>query len=447
MKTRWLSLRRRLLLLLLGGVAVAWLATISMSYLDAHHEVDELFDAELAQVAQTLLALADEEGSRGIGQSGEVAHKYQRRLRLQLWDGEGRLLVRSENAPSTPLTDEAGFSERSDLDGHWRYFSQWSADRRLQVQVSEDHEIRDELIRQITWRLLSPIIIGLPLIGLLIWFATRRGLKSLDDIAAEIASREPGQLQPVEPATAPLEIRPLLENLNHLFVRVEAVLDGERRFTADAAHELRTPIAALRAQLQVAQSARDGEELAHSFTQMQDGLSRASRLIDQMLQLARLDPELGLPHPQPTDLAELARSVCADLGGQILDKALDFELTESGDCRVLGQADWLRILVRNLVDNAVRYTPTGGKVRVNLSCQRGQGQVQLVVVDSGPGIPPEILARGLRRFQRLHGAEQPGSGLGLAIVARIAELHGARFSLAGNTPQGLVAEVRWSLPA
>lgn len=443
MTTVWFSLRRRLLGLLLGGVSAAWLVTMIFSYIDAHHEVDELFDAQLGQAAQTLLALASHDEGEDIEDLGDVTHKYQRRLRFQIWRSDGKLLLRSKNAPESPLTGTAGFSETHGDDGHWRHFSQWNEGHSLQVQVSENHHIRDELIGHIAWRLLFPALFGLPLIGLWVWLATRQGLASLDGIARQIASRAPQQLQPLTPASAPEEIRTMLEALNGLFQRVDSALEAERRFTADAAHELRTPLAALQAQLQVAQRARDSEERDRSLSQLQSGLGRASHLVDQMLQLARLDPESGLPDPQPVDLPALAEAVCADLGPLILGKNIDFDLAADPGCTVIGQTEWLRVLIRNLVDNAVRYTPAGGQVRVELKAT--DGACRLTVSDSGPGIPAAERAAVLRRFHRLDHDSQPGSGLGLAIVARIAELHGAQLELAEtDSGNGLKIAVQWA---
>ncbi len=434
MTTHWFSLRRRLLGLLLGGVAAAWLVTMVFSYIDAHHEVDELFDAQLAQAAQTLLALASHDEDDNIEDLGDVAHKYQRRLRFQIWRADGKLLMRSNNAPDTPLTRADGYAETHGDDGHWRHYSQWNGERSLQVQVSENHHIRDDLIGHIAWRLLFPALFGLPLIGLWVWLATRQGLASLGSVATQIASRDPQQLQPLTPASAPEEIRPMLEALNGLFRRVEVALEGERRFTADAAHELRTPLAALQAQLQVALRARDDAERDRSLSQLQTGLGRAAHLVDQMLQLARLDPESGLPSPHAVDLAEQAESVCAELGIAILDKNLDFELSATPGCVVTGQGEWLRMLIRNLVDNAIRYTPANGRISVRI--ERTGECCTLAVDDSGPGIPAEERDAVLQRFHRINQGEQSGSGLGLAIVSRIAELHGSRLVITTADPLG-----------
>lgn len=427
MTTAWFSLRRRLLGLLLGGLAATWLATMVLSYIDAHHEIDQLFDAQLAQAAHTLLLLTRHHEGQDIEELGALTHKYQQRLRFQIWRADGKLLLRSNNAPELPLTAAEGFSETHGPQGHWRFFSQWNDQHSLQVQVSENHLVRDTLVSHITGRLLLPALFGLPLIGLWAWLATRHGFAPLEVIARQIASRDPQQLQAVQPASAPAEIRSLLDALNDLFRRVEKALDGERRFTADAAHELRTPLAALQAQLQVALRARDSDERDRSLQQLQSGLTRAAHLVDQMLLLARLDPESGLPDPQPVDLAGLAETVCADLGPQILARHIDFDLTATPGCLVTGQAEWLGVLIRNLVDNAVRYTPEGGRIRVELVASKAG--CRLSVIDSGPGIPAAEREAVLRRFHRLHQGIQPGSGLGLAIVARIAELHGADLEL------------------
>ena len=446
--TRWFSLRRHLLGLLLGGIALIWTATMTLSYFDAHHEIDELFDAQLAQSAQTLLALAshdDQDGRIGDLQAvGEAAHVYQRRLKFQLWHADGRLAMRSENAPETPLTGQAGFAERVDADTTWRTFTQWNRDHSLQVQVAEDHAIRVELTSNIAWRLLLPALLGLPLIGLGAWLATARGLRSLDEIARQITERKAAQLQPIIPASAPGEIRPMLDALNQLLDRLDKALDAERHFTADAAHELRTPLAALQAQLQVACRARDDGEREHAQQQMQDGLNRAKHLIEQLLILARLDPQSGLPSPAPVDLDGLCTEVCAELGTGILAKGIDFHLTGHAGTLIEGQSEWLRVMIRNLLENAIRHTPPEG--RLDLQLGRDGQDVFVRLTDSGPGIPASERERVLHRFHRLQApddlAQDTGSGLGLSIVRKIVELHGARLMLADAPhPPGLQVSV------
>jgi two-component system, OmpR family, sensor histidine kinase QseC len=447
--TLWYSLRRRLLVLLLGGFSAGWLVMLASSYIDAHHEIDEMFDAQLAQTAQALLTRRHDtqrdDGGDGDGDSDDnesdakhAAHRYQSKVMFQIWHDNGDLLQRSANAPDRPLTDVEGYSEQHDALGHWRIFSQWDERRHHRVQVAENHQVRDELVGHIALRLLLPALFGLPLLGAWVWLATRRALEPLDAVAAQIASRQPERLHALAPASAPQEIRPLVEAINDLFGRVDKTLESERRFTADAAHELRTPLAALATQAQVALRARDADERQHAIDQLIAGSRRAARLVDQLLTLARLDPDA----PRPTDtvkLDRLAEEVCAAHGGQALLKNITLEL-DAMPVIVIGNADMLRVLLRNLVDNALRYTPNGGQVTVAITPGR------LSVSDSGPGIPAEERQRVFDRFRRLAGQETEGSGLGLSIVARIAEMHGATIGLAGGADgRGLQVEVVFPL--
>jgi two-component system sensor histidine kinase QseC len=439
---RWFSLRRRLLALLLGGVTAGWLATLVISYIDAHHEIDELLDAQMVQTAQTLLALASEyDDDDDVAKLEGEVHKYQKKCVFQLWDAEGRLLLRSQHAPTALLAAADGFSESVGAE-HWRYYSQWDRHRQLRVQVAENHAVREEIAGHIAGRLLLPALFSLPLLGLWVWFATRRGLASLDAVAAQVAQRAPERLEPLTPAAAPVEIRPLLEALNDLFARVEQALDNERRFTADAAHELRTPLAALATQAQVALRARDAAERDHAIEQIASGVRRANHLVEQLLTLARLDPATELPKER-VDLGALAAEACADHGAAALDKGIAVELDAPAAVQVTANGGMLRILLRNLLDNAVRYTPAGGQVRIRVLAT-AQGAL-LEVSDSGPGIPPAERESALRRFHRLAGQEIEGSGLGLSIVARIAELHGASLELADGFG-GVGLTVRLRLP-
>lgn len=439
--TRWFSLRRRLLGLLLGGVTAGWLAALVFSYFDAHHEIDELFDAQMVQVAQTLLALASEyDDDDDVARLEADGHRYQKKFVFQLWDADGRLLLRSPQAPTEPLVGKDGFTE-SDGRGkdRWRYYSQWDREGELRVQVAENHHVREELAVHIAGRLLLPALFGLPLLGAWIWFATRRGLAPIGVIAAQVAGRAPGHLDPVVPVEAPQEIRPLLDAMNVQFGRVAALLDMERRFTADAAHELRTPLAAIAAQARVAQRARDAAEREHALDQLVAGAGRASHLIEQLLTLARLDPAVGLPL-EMVRLDTLAAEVCADHGAAALERRIVLELDAPQPAGLSANDALLRILLRNLLDNALRYTPPGGKVGVGVTA--GAVGVTLSVSDSGPGIPAAERENALRRFHRLAGQETEGSGLGLSIVARIAELHGARLELAdGIGAPGLAVRV------
>ncbi len=359
-RTRWFSVRRRLLVWLLGGVTLGWLAAMGVVYVEARQELARLHSHE----------------------------------------------------------DKHSRNETRD-------------------------ELRHELDEHFIEALLTPLLFGLPVLGGWIWFATRRGLKPLDEIAAELGKRVPERLDPVVPVAAPREIRPLLEALNMLFARVEQAMEKERSFTADAAHELRTPLAAIATQAQVAARARDDAERDHALAQLTASARRASHLVEQLLTLARLDPAAGL-QKSAVRLDALTAEACADHGAAALDKQLALELDAPAAVTLQANDAMLRVLLRNLIDNAVRYTPAGGQVRVSVTATGNRAL--LTVSDSGPGIPPAQRTEALRRLHRLGGQEIEGSGLGLSIVARIAELHGATLELADGIGQpGLT--VRLSLPA
>jgi two-component system sensor histidine kinase QseC len=428
MTTAWFPLRRRLLTLMLGGVAICWLVMLVWSYNDTHDEIDELQDNQLVLEAQTLIALAAHEADEIKPFDAEEDEQEQRpikNLRFQMWTEDGRLVLNSPDTPRTLLADKDGFSDESDPQGkhpHWRYYTQWNGNRTVRVVVGENYHVREELISHTLWQLMLPAILGLPILGAWVWLAIRQGLRPLNVIAEQIAVREPEHLDALQPATAPEEIRPLIESINHLFARVEQTLESEKRFTADAAHELRTPLAALAAQAQVALRARDEGERGHAFDQLIASSRRAARLVDQLLTLARLDPA----DPAPTtvvNLDRLAEDVCALHGVLAIENHVTLEL-DAAPTKVAGDADMLRILMRNLIDNAIRYTPAGGRVLVEVR------ERMLSVTDTGPGIPASERERVFDRFHRLAGQDTEGSGLGLSIVARIAERHGATIHLA-----------------
>ena len=445
MSTVWFSLRRRLLLSILGGITVLWLTTLVFSYIDSRHEAGELFDAQLAQTSQTLLALASHEaheGDEGISELGVSLDDYQHSLRFQVWRKDGSIALRSRNAPRARMTQlNQGFSDVAENGQQWRYYSNWDPSGQLQVQVGENQAIRDELAAQIAWRLLLPALFGLPLLSIWVWLATRRGLIPLATVAKQIHMRDPGHLQALEPASAPVEIKPLLDALNGLFARVEQTLENERRFTADAAHELRTPLAALAVQAQVALRSTKHSERQHAIEQFHGGVDRVAHLIDQLLTMARLDPEQPLADAQQVPLRSLAEEVCAEHGAIAVGKRIVLEL-EADNIHVLGNAAMLGILLRNLLDNAIRYTPAGGRVKVMVKMNADQSAAILQVSDTGPGIPEGAHDLAFRRFHRLdatrNDAEQAGSGLGLSIVQRIAELHRAKIDLGkGAEDKGL----------
>lgn len=435
------SLRAKLLILLISITSLAWLATALSSYIDAHHEIDELFDAQLAQSAKTLLALADHEledmkdDDNGVVEEMPAgSHEYERKIAFQIWSEDGRLLLRSANAPSLPMSGRRkGFDETEIGGERWRVYVQRGEEGKFHVQVGEHHEVRAELAGYVTTRLLLPLAVALPVLALLIWLAIGRGLAPLRRISNEVAMRDPTNLAALETSDVPVEILPLVGSLNTLLVRLEQALTNERRFTADAAHELRTPLAALKTQAQVARRADNASQRDAALENLILGTDRATHLVEQLLTLARLDPEGESAVLKETcDLAALARRILADQTPTALSKHIELELTGLESVPITGNSAMLGILLRNLVDNAIRYTPSGGRVAVSVVASR------LEVTDSGPGIPEQEKQRVFDRFYRVLGTEASGSGLGLSIVQRIVDLHGAKLILeTGEQGKGL----------
>jgi two-component system sensor histidine kinase QseC len=433
-----------LLFLLLAVTTGAWIVAALWSYRDTRHETGEMMDAQLAQSAQILLAQAGHEIDDVPVTEVDAAHKYERRVAFQIWDTRrGRLLLRSQSAPTQRLDDrDEGFADRT-VDGrNWRVYSRVDRERRLLVQVAERRDVRDELAAAVAFHLLHPILFALPVLAVLIWFAVGRGLAPLARVARDVAARAPDHLAPLDAGASPRETQPLVAALNALFARVRATLDRERRFTADAAHELRTPLAAVKTQAQVAQGARSAAERAHALEQVVAGTDRATRLVEQLLTLARLDPQEKLPSVADVDLTAVASAAVAELRARAADKRIGVTLDAPAPVPVRGDATMLEALVRNLVDNAVRYTQDGGAVVVRTAVD--DGAAVLSVADNGPGIPAAERGRVFERFYRVTGTGQSGSGLGLSIVRRIVELHGAVVTLDdGPQGKGLTVAVRF----
>ena len=448
------SIRQQLLVTLLSVVALGWVLTAVTAYYDARHEVEELFDAELAQSARVLLAMSsheliEERAYRGSNQAVVIPFAdsldgsmgYERKLAFQAWVGD-QLAQRSANAPRQPLSDRrSGYSEHVIGGEGWRVFSLSAADSDLRVQVAQSLAIRDELVGGITLRLLIPLLVSLPLLAIVIWVGVDRALRPLSRLARDVASREPDNLAALPPERAPEEILPLVRALNQLFARLQQAFDNERRFTADAAHELRTPLAALKIQAQVAQAATDDEGRRRALGQLLQGVDRATHLVQQLLTLARVDPDTAFRDARPVDLCAIATETLAELAADA--RARDVELALAPGCagEVMGNADALSMLLRNLVDNAIRYTPQGGQVEVAI--QRDDAGVRLQVADSGPGIPLAERQQVMERFYRGKRAQATGSGLGLSIVLRVAEHHRATVRLGDASLGGLLVEIRF----
>lgn len=435
------SLRWRLLLAVCIVVLLIWGLTGILSYGKARHEAEELMDGNLAQRAHLLMALLrDNEGdfddlaTRLAVVGGTSRNLYEPPLEFQFGRGDGTVLLRSANAPSLPITGMAGYSDILRREESWRVLNVVSADEKYRVQVAQDIDVRDRAALEVATQTVLPVGMILPVLLLLLYVSIRRGLQPLDRLAAAIATRSSDNLAPLPNGRVPTEARPLVAALNRLFFRVATTIENERRFTADAAHELRTPLAALKLQAQVALMSTDLQARDHALKQITAGVDRATHLVEQLLRLARLDPLSSLPAPSTIDMCAVVNDSVATVraANPSLQQRLLVDLP-SGALPVTADAGLLAIALRNLLDNAIRYTPANSTIQVGILAD--SRKVALTVRDDGPGVPAAEQARLGERFFRSRDTEAEGTGLGLAIVARIAELHGARFA-AGNHPGG-----------
>lgn len=430
------SLKQRILLLALTAITLVWFAAALLTYHDAHEELDEVLDAQLAQSATLLVSQAAHELNEIDTEHAQLLHKYSRHVAVQIWEDGQVLRMRSNNAPTQPLSAlREGYSDATVAGKQWRVFSTWDVSGTVLIQIGEEHAVRDRLARDIALHLLYPLLITLPVLGLLLWLAVSQGLRPLSRLTQEVAQRQPDNLTPLDTGHAPAEVSPLIERLNHLFSRISSLIDNERRFTSDAAHELRTPVAAIKAQAQVARQAKDSVERDHALDGAIAGCDRATHLIEQLLTLARLE-SIDNRSRQTCNLHQLAAQAIADIAPAALQRGVQLELAEDGNINVSGLPALLSVLLRNLLDNAARHTTPGTEVRVEIG--HDAGRPSITVSDNGPGLPSEELGKLAQRFYRPLGTAASGSGLGLSIVSRIAEIHGAelRFEHAAGT-QGL----------
>ncbi len=434
--------------MLLGTVAAVWLATAGYSYWDARHEIDELLDAHLAQSAALLVAQAGHELEEIDVEHAPQLHRYERRVAFQIWERGRTLRLHSANAPNQRFSArDEGFSDAVVGDRRWRVFSSWDPKRRFLIQVGEQRAARDEIAARIGRNLLVPLAFALVVLGVLVYLSVSRATRPLGNVQGQVAQRDPENLQPIAVDDCPAEIVPLVDGLNRLFVRVTRSIDNERRFTADAAHELRTPIAALRMQAQVARAAADDRERRHALDNVIAGCDRATHLVEQLLTLARLDPSFVRLQPESCDLYAVAKTVIGEIAPSAVAKGVELELDDGSPTLARGDAALLGILVRNLVDNAVRYSPARTTVRVHIAPADANTGPILTVTDEGPGVPADELSKLGERFYRAMGTGESGSGLGLSIVKRIVELHDSvvRFE-AGVGGKGLQVTVVFALP-
>ncbi len=445
------SIRSRLLIGILLALVIILASAAWWSYAVTKHESEELFSARLATSARVLDAIVArqverativnplvialpreiEHGSGDVGTS--LGHPYETKIAFQIWHDDGRLLVRSTSAPENPFgPNTPGFSLRTMESEPYNVFvlrsgSTW-------IQVAEKDEVRDELLHDLGIAVMTPLIAGAVLLLILVNVLVVYGLAPLRQLAASIEKREPDSLGPLEVTSVPEEAAPVVRALNDLLQRVHRALDHERRFTDAAAHELRTPLAALRIHAENLARAATEEERARSMSQLRQGLARTSRLAEQMLVYSRTQDANDREPAVPLRLADLVGDAVAALDPlrQAKNQQIEVLITqEAKDASILGEPIKIQRLIVNLLDNASRYAPASSTIMVTVSAL--DGAVVLTVANMGRPIPLELRERVFEPYYRIPGSGSEGSGLGLAIVMEIANQHGANIDLGTQT--------------
>jgi two-component system sensor histidine kinase QseC len=428
------SLRRRLTALTLAALLAVWAGMAAVSYYGAREEARGLSDARLQEGARALLELDPASlrrlaaGGRRASRSGHddeeehEEHGAERRIAFQIWQRDGALRYQSPGAPAAPFDATPGFATVRAEGDMWRTVALWNQPEGFQVRVFERAGIGEALAVGVAARMTMPLLAALPVLAVLVWLGIGRGLAPLGALARALTARGAANLEPVALDRVPVEAEPVLQSVNDLLQRLARALDNERRFTADAAHELRTPLAAIKVQAEVARGARDAQERERSLAGIVAGVGRTTHLVEQLLTLARaeaLDPRLL----ETIDVAELVARRAGVHAESALRREIELGVSAGPGCVVRGAPTMLEALVDNLLENAIRYTQEGGRVEVSVA--RNGDFVALSVRDNGPGLVPEARARMFDRFYRGPGGDAPGSGLGLSIVERIAAAHGA----------------------
>ncbi len=433
------SLRARLLVWLLGGVLLVGAAGGWFVYRNALVEADAFFDYHLRQTA---LLLSDQPVEYLLNPAiPQTSADYD--FVVQVWTLDGVRVYLSRPHTVMPAITTIGFSTVATSEGRWRVFGVQAPTK--VIQVAQPMRVRERQAVDLALRTLTPFVLLMPMLVIFIWLAVGYALEPLKRLTLLVKARKVTALDPMPDEHLPSEVQPLVGALNDLLGRLGAALERERGFMADAAHELRTPLTALHLQMGTLARAQNEAERSDAMEKLSAGVQRAIRLVEQLLSLARQEPRAEVIRRR-VRLDDLARDVVAEMVPLADARKIDLGISALQPAFVLGDPDALRTLVRNLVDNAVRYTPVGGTV--DLSVQesgdpgKSNSRAVLRIVDTGPGIAPDERQRVFDRFYRPPGTSPPGSGLGMAIVKAIADAHGASIALdAGPGGQGLAVTV------
>ncbi|MDW9689193.1 two-component sensor histidine kinase [Sinorhizobium meliloti] len=425
------SIRIRLFAILIATTGAVWLFAAAWIYASTQAEVERVLDARLMEAARMVSSLiTDHQIDPAAAASAATASappapfeqaggSYSRQLSCQIWSLQGSLVSRSESAPATSLASHTNGFEETEIDGErWRVYAVVNPTLGVRVLVGDSLEIRDRLIGDVIKGLLVPGVVILPILAGLIWLSVGRGLAPLTRIAEGLAGRSASELHSVDASSVPREVRPVIRALNSLFGRVAEARDRERSFTAYAAHELKTPLAGLKTQAQIALRADDPTIQRDALSRISTSVDRTSRMVRQLIDLAAVDASQDVASHEPVDLTVLVGEVASELETQLAANNVHVavELADQMQLPTVMRGDRIlaRLAIRNLLENAIHHSPKGGEVRCRVVANEGQLVVE--ILDQGPGIAQEDEKRVTERFFRGSKAHGHGSGLGLSIV-------------------------------
>ncbi|MCV9909880.1 ATP-binding protein [Brucella sp. HL-2] len=441
------SIRSRLTGILIGITCLVWLFAVVWIHVSTQSRLEKVLDARLMEAARMVNSLLTEHrvevGPDGDG--GQLSLKpmpdfpmYDRQLFCQIWAIDGKLVGRSESAPGERLTDVAnGFSDTVVAGDRWRVFAVENTQLGLRVMVGDSLSVRERLVQSVVTGVVLPALLLLPILAILIWLCVRRGLNPLSNLAAILSKRDARDLRPLREEKLPSEIAPAVSALNGLFHRVEEARERERNFAIFAAHELKTPLAGLKTQAQIAESAKDDAMRINAVRQIAAGVDRTSRLVNQLLDLAALETGDEMEPPAPEPACQLLVSISTDMRMLAAHRGVKIELPGNLPLVTMQYPHLFTLAMRNLIENAVNHSPESSSVRCSLN-QDGERLI-FTVEDDGPGIPPEEMIHVTERFYRGANRSENGSGLGLPIVQMAATRMGGEVQLHNRIESGLRA--------
>lgn len=442
------SIERTLLAWILSALGLGGLAVALVTYVVTLDEMHEVFDEDLKNVAKGVAAY-HHSAAHGLAAAPQLTLPERTdipddsEIVTITWTPSGQRVFTSDTRVRLPFSGKEGLSRPVVEGEEWVVYTTIS--QQGVAQAAQRMGARQEMASESAAQVIPPLIGLVVLVGGLLVFGLRRGLQPLDAAAQDVAKRSARSLEPILLKDAPVEIGPLVQSINGLMARLGVAFASQRRFLADAAHELRTPVTALRLQLQLLERARNDAERAEALGELKGGIDRSQRLVEQLLQVARAEPDVDAARMEPVDLAALARAVVATLSVKADALDLDLGADAPAPVSVVGDGWQLTALIENLVDNALRYTPAGGVIDVRVFAQDRNAVLQ--VIDNGPGIPVAERRRVFDRFYRGDTAafqtrDNTGTGLGLSIVKAIAERHSAVVELKESPHgRGLLVEV------